>query len=308
MTAERKQESSYYLLNGGVLPAVRLIGEEHLEPPYIHRRRCPGEYILYFLTAGSMELEEDGIRFHLKPGDILILDPDKVHVGRRATTCTYFYIHFMWEGIEKKRESRERLCERMMRARTESLRSDPCGISPELCSCLFLPKYANYAGGVGFSEMKSRIGEALSVHRDRREGYKALVACEFLSAMILASRQYLSLAAEAAGGEPTRRLHSLINYLNTHYGEEISGAGLEERFGGSFDYMNRQFRRATGRTIFAYLCTIRIAGACELMKTGSLRVSDIGESVGFHDSSYFSKVFRKHVGMSPLEYRKQAGV
>ena len=90
------------------------------------------------------------------------------------------------------------------------------------------------------------------------------------------------------------------------YYEPISGDSLEEKFDCNFDYMNRLFRQSIGKTVFQYLSEIRIAHARELLATSSMKVSQISEKVGFSDESYFSKVFKRHTGISPLNYAKTA--
>lgn len=73
------------------------------------------------------------------------------------------------------------------------------------------------------------------------------------------------------------------------------------------DYLNRLFRQSIGKTVFQYLSEIRIAHARELLATSSMKGSQISEKVGFSDESYFSKVFKRHTGISPLKYAKMCG-
>jgi len=68
--------------------------------------------------------------------------------------------------------------------------------------------------------------------------------------------------------------------------------------------LNRRFKQATGITPIAYLQQIRIATAKDLLRHSNLTVGDIGWQVGLQDSSHFSALFRKHSGMSPLNYRQ----
>ena len=44
-----------------------------------------------------------------------------------------------------------------------------------------------------------------------------------------------------------------------------------------------------------------------LLREGDMRVSDVAEAVGIHDARYFTRVFRRLAGMTPAEYREQAG-
>lgn len=101
-----------------------------------------------------------------------------------------------------------------------------------------------------------------------------------------------------------RKIYDLLDYLNNCYREPISGVLIEEQLGGNFDYLNRIFRQTTGKTIFQYLTEVRISHAKELLGTTSLKISQVSEKVGFSDESYFSKVFKKMTGMTPMNYMK----
>ena len=84
----------YYEINANILPQIRLVDTAVLEPPYVHRRRQPDEYILYIMKQGVLYLKEDQKEYELRQGDILLLDTDFVHEGLKASECEYFYIHF----------------------------------------------------------------------------------------------------------------------------------------------------------------------------------------------------------------------
>lgn len=73
----------------------------------------------------------------------------------------------------------------------------------------------------------------------------------------------------------------------------------------SDDYFRRCFKRETGVTPADYLLDLRINYAKKLLAEGGnvrMRVSDIALHSGFYDSHYFSRIFKKRVGMSPSEY------
>ena len=70
-------------------------------------------------------------------------------------------------------------------------------------------------------------------------------------------------------------------------------------------YISRRFREEIGVSFSGYLQSCRIHHACNLLMETDRSVQEIAFGVGYRDALYFSKVFRKNVGMSPSEYRKQ---
>ena len=79
---------------------------------------------------------------------------------------------------------------------------------------------------------------------------------------------------------------------------------LARKLGLSPRTFSRRFRRATGMTPLAYLQSLRIAAAKDLLRHSNLPVGDIAWQVGLQDVSYFSQMFRRHSGMTPLRYRE----
>lgn len=307
--AKRMKENIYYQYDSSQLPEISLADTAVIEPPYIHKRRMPLEYIIYLVRQGEMFLLEDGVRYHLTPGDFLILDPDKIHVGERATHCEYHYIHFHQKSIKKNKMTNEQTTEIILRKRTQSMQSDSCTLSGQervSLSLLALPKYMHLSDTSSYSEILQKINDGITCQKNRMEGYYNLCACQILEMMILVSRQFVtSLAQEKTGVVGSYRIiYDLLDYLNNCYREPISGVLIEEQLGGNFDYLNRIFRQTTGKTIFQYLTEVRISHAKELLGTTSLKISQVSEKVGFSDESYFSKVFKKMTGMTPMNYMK----
>jgi two-component system response regulator YesN len=65
------------------------------------------------------------------------------------------------------------------------------------------------------------------------------------------------------------------------------------------------FSQEAGQTFKEYLTEIRINKAKELLRMTSLRSADIAFQVGYNDPHYFSSVFKKNTGLSPIEFRSQ---
>ncbi|CAA0101157.1 HTH-type transcriptional regulator CdhR [Halioglobus japonicus] len=92
-------------------------------------------------------------------------------------------------------------------------------------------------------------------------------------------------------------------WLQMHLSSPVSMAQLAEQSGLSARTLNRRFKRATGMAPQNYLQSLRIAGAKDLLRHSNLTVGDIAWQLGIGDVSYFSQLFRRHCGMSPLQYR-----
>ena len=92
-------------------------------------------------------------------------------------------------------------------------------------------------------------------------------------------------------------------WLQDHLAQPISIAELAANLEISSRSLTRRFKEATGYSPQAYLQSQRIASARDLLRRSNLSVSEIAWQVGLQDLSYFSKLFRQHCGVAPLQYR-----
>lgn len=300
----------YFTMDSSFLPMVRLADETAIEPPYVHKKRVPGEWIVYLIKKGEMYLEENGVSYDLRTGDFLLLNPSLCHQGRRASRCEYFYIHFAHPDIHMVEADECRMREEMYKVRSAALKSDACCMSADSGSTghtLLLPKYCHIADEAVYASVLQNLHDIRAANCDHMEYYKALCGCRFLQMLVQVSRSCLSAELERSGMVTARSYKKVLevqNYLQSCYQEQITGDLLADRFDMNFDYLNRLFRKNVGKPIFQYLNSLRIAHARELLTTTSMRISQISERVGFMDESYFSKVFKKYTGVCPADYAK----
>ncbi len=104
--------------------------------------------------------------------------------------------------------------------------------------------------------------------------------------------------------ESQRLVRRAMAYLHEHYAHPISRKDIAGYVGMSEDYLTYCFRKELNMTPIAYLNRYRVHQARLRLKDSEQSITDIAFSVGFSDSGYFSRIFRREVGMSPEAYRR----
>ena len=105
----------------------------------------------------------------------------------------------------------------------------------------------------------------------------------------------------------TRIMNELKRYIDSHLGEAITIDGLARHVHYSRTYITVQFKAATGMSIMDYVERQRIHRAKELLSRGSMSVTQVAQTVGYSSLQYFSRRFRRAVGVPPSRFQQMAG-
>lgn len=97
----------------------------------------------------------------------------------------------------------------------------------------------------------------------------------------------------------------IIKYINANYKRDISAGDVAGVLGYTDVYFSRLFKQLFNDNFINYLTNVRIENAKILLRDRSFTIKEVGESVGYNDSNYFAKVFRRLEGISPTEYRSK---
>lgn len=102
-------------------------------------------------------------------------------------------------------------------------------------------------------------------------------------------------------------IDSIRHYVDQHYASEISLTTLSALFHINSAHLSETFKHQVGHNFSDYLVNLRMNHAKQLLKDKQLKIIDVSNLVGFSNSGYFSTVFKKHVGQTPVEFRNSIG-
>lgn len=99
----------------------------------------------------------------------------------------------------------------------------------------------------------------------------------------------------------------IVTYMKENLSEpELSLSKVAKEFYLNSSYLSRAFKQETGRTFVEFMTSLRIENAISLFKETDLMLYEVAQKIGIPDPNYFGKCFKKYVGMSVNDYRKQA--
>ena len=127
-----------------------------------------------------------------------------------------------------------------------------------------------------------------------------MVVSYFMRLQCLIARSYGK--ASNREGKTLIRLADVVAYVERNYKRRITLGELAEVARMSLSTLHRSFVEATGFSPVEFLVRTRVLKGAELLRGGGFNVSEAAFAVGFNDSNYFSRQFRKVMGVSPRKY------
>ena len=100
-------------------------------------------------------------------------------------------------------------------------------------------------------------------------------------------------------------VEKVAKYVREHYADSLMLEDLTQRFNYSMAYLSHIFHKKRGKTLSEYITEVRMEKANELLVDTSLSIQEIGERVGYRNSNYFSRKYKKRFGMTPTEYAQE---
>lgn len=152
-------------------------------------------------------------------------------------------------------------------------------------------------------EVENLIGRMFREKAEKKDGFEVILRAKLLELITYVSRAYV--------GEPTRESQSLlrvtkvISAMEQNFADDWKLDDFVEISKMSKSSLLSTFRKATGKSPLAYLLSLRIQRAGELLRTSEKNITEIAYEVGFNDSNYFTRQFRKATQYSPREFRSK---
>ena len=155
---------------------------------------------------------------------------------------------------------------------------------------------------VQLARVEQLAGEIARETGTRLPGYEITLTSRLLDLIILLSRNYLG--CETTEARALMRMGRVIGSLECEYHRTWTLEQLYRLAHMSRSHFMRVFRRATGQAPMAYLTNLRIRKAMDLLRSTDLSITEIAMNVGYNDSNYFTRQFKKVTQSTPGVFRK----
>lgn len=229
---------------------------------------------LFYVVSGKGSFLLDHVTSPINANDLIIVPPGSEHTEQSLDASPLEYIVLGIEGITF--------------------------LDSKQASSQILYNYSKKA------ELLNLLNLILQEVRSEQPGYD-LVCQHLLDVVVIqVTRQQRLTPVPISNAKMTKECIQVKTYLDSHYSEHITLEGLAKRAHMNKYYLVHAFSRYTGMSPIHYLNAKRLQISRELLVSTDYSIAQVAASVGFSSQSYFTQVFRKETGISPMRYRKES--
>jgi AraC-like DNA-binding protein len=243
---------------------------------------------VYILKGKSVQFI-DGKEYHVRHGDVLIINYNQTHSAINSEDFSYVNILMKPEYINNSLARSENAFALLHLSEFESFRKI---LDESKCKISFS------------GEERNRIEEIISILSEEMEqkspGYELAVRSQLNLLLIMIFRK-MSLKLENIFDGVSEEL---LMYIREHCSEKLSLKSIAELCAYNTSYFSRIFKERVGMTFTEYLKRVRLEKAAIMMETTTSNITDIAYSVGYTDKTKFFSDFKQLKGVSPLKFRK----
>ncbi|WP_254450244.1 AraC family transcriptional regulator [Cohnella herbarum] len=249
-------------------------GKEHCVPGHAVGPGIKETYKIHFIHQGQGVVRVGEREYRLSAGQAFLIYPHTVtyYAADERDPWTYSWIGFYGAQVPS------------IIART--------ALTPE---CPVFPMDVRT-----MPDLYDRLTEAMC-REDSGGIRRQAMLYEFLSTLVEVMPR--EAKGPVSGKKQDEYVHRSMEFIHSHYGDDISVRQLAGVLGLDRKYLSVIFKESVGVPPRQYLLQYRMDKACELLGKGIYSVGEVARSVGYQDALQFSKMFKQIKGVSPKHYR-----
>ncbi len=231
------------------------------------------------IDSGSMTVSCGSSDIECKAGDIVVINPKEVHSAIAGSEDVYYTcLMFELAPLVNNRYYGQNY------------------IKP------LLFRQMRFKNSLTDEKLNAVIDELDTLYEKSSPSASLMIEARLLDMLSILIERYIN--TDAAQESTDMRFTEVLDYVDTHFTDEMPISELAHKFGYNKSYFCRKFKMQTGITCIEYLSSLRLDYAAILLKGTTASISEIAEQCGYTDANYFSRCFKDKYGVSPGEWKK----
>ncbi|MFD1735271.1 helix-turn-helix domain-containing protein [Bacillus salitolerans] len=255
-----------------------------------HFKRTFSVFDLLYVKSGTLFMVENNQKFDVEEGQYIILIPENEHYGYKGCEkeTEFYWLHFVLEGAC-------RIVDKMDLDWTKLTVREGTFEEPALFD-FYIPQ----SGQISQRELlEQMLHQLVLIGNEQTPDNSLRQQTLFQELLLQLQKQALQIPSATE-----RVCEDALKYIRENYQKPMKMTDMSGYLHFHPDYITRCVQKTIGINPSQYLNQYRIAQAKRLLATTNDKIAAICKEVGIEDQGYFSKLFKKLEGMSPVEYRR----
>lgn len=258
---------------------------EYYEPGPVLKKHWHEELMIFYIETGKAVIHCNSQPIPVGTGDLVVINSNDIHYVENC--CNHLIENYIVLDFAFLLSYKEDLCQTKY-------------IAPLMHNRIrFENKITDDA------ELIRQFLELIREYRQKLQGYELSIKAGLYRVLVLLLRRHTVPAAHEVEFRRHDQLRPVLQYVDEHYNQKITLEQLAAMANVSRHHLCRLFKSMTGMPPIEYINHLRINAAMKLLQQHRLPVSEVALIVGFTDSNYFSRLFKKYKNMSPTSVRKE---
>lgn len=234
-----------------------------------------GDYQLLYIAAGRAHFYFNGVERIIPKGNMVLFRPGEVQMYYlyAADKPETYWVHFTGSNVD------------------------------ELLDYYQMPKDVNVFFTGTSPDYQWLYRQMIQELQLQRTNYADLLNMNLRHILLIINR-YLQ-EGNQIGTDMLDEIERATHYFNEHYNEPIVIEDYAKDRAMTANWFTQSFKKITKFTPMQYILSLRLANAMNLIDNTDYNMTQIAQAVGYDNSMYFSRLFKKHIGMTPMEYKRR---
>lgn len=237
---------------------------------------------MFYFVKGEAKIEINGTPYTAKCGDLFIIPPMTPYCIPDNNTAEYYLVNFdytmQYKHIARAIPVHTKKCEPLYAV-----------------EIIDFPQFKNEIS-VNIKAVEQYFSAMTDLYKNKPIYFRCDMNAYFTLILSSVFRKIINKKSD-------KNISMIIDYINSHYIENLTNEEIGKFFNYHPNYINRLFVRKTGMTLHKYLINYRVEKAINLLDETNMSISEIAVKTGWPSVSAFSNYFKKSTGYSPSSFR-----
>jgi AraC-like DNA-binding protein len=231
-------------------------------------------------------------KFQYRKGNLFLVTPQDVHSFEISTLTKFFFLRFNEYYVKANSQNRESETVLRMEYILQNASHRP--------GCILKNKIDK--------PLIASLIESIINEQSNQQIYHQKIIEQIVNAIITVVARNIALKLPKNIKETTGEMVlEILHYIqqNIYDPKQLKANVISEHFNISLHYLGKYFKKQTGETLQEYISNYKLRLIEARLLNSDMRINEIADELHFSDESHLNKVFRKHKGINPSEFRKK---